>query len=141
MSTFRFYYPMVVRYGDLDAQGHVNNARYLTYMEQARVGYFTHLGLWDGRSFLDTGVILADVHITFRQPILLGQDIRVGVRVCKLGNKSLDVEQSIEDTSTGQILASASLVLVAFDYRTQQSIPILPAWRKSIAIFENLQLE
>jgi len=141
MSTFRFYYPMVVRYGDLDAQGHVNNARYLTYMEQARVGYFTHLGLWDGRSFLDTGVILADVHITFRQPILLGQDIRVGVRVCKLGNKSLDVEQSIEDTSTGQIMASASLVLVSFNYRTQQSIPILPAWRKSIAIFENLQLE
>jgi acyl-CoA thioester hydrolase len=141
MSTFRFYYPMVVRYGDLDAQGHVNNARYLTYMEQARVGYFTHLGLWDGRSFLDTGVILADVHITFHQPILLGQDIRVGVRVCKLGNKSLDVEQSIEDTSTGQIMASASLVLVAFDYRTQQSILILPAWRKSIAIFENLQLE
>ena len=105
---------MVVRYGDLDAQGHVNNARYLTYMEQARVGYFTHLGLWDGRSFLDTGVILADIHITFRQSILLGQDIRVGIRVCKLGNKSLDVEQSIEDASTGQIMASASMVLVAF---------------------------
>jgi acyl-CoA thioester hydrolase len=141
MSIFRFYYPMVVRYGDLDAQGYVNNARYLTYIEQARVAYFIHLGLWDGRSFLDNGVVLADVHITFRQPILLGQDIRIGMRVCKIGNKSLDVEQSIEDASSGQIMASASLVLVAFDYHTQQSIPILPTWRKTIADFEDLLLD
>lgn len=141
MSTFRFYYPMVVRYGDLDAQGHVNNARYLTYMEQARVGYFTHLGLWDGHSFLNTGVILADIHITFHRPILLGQDIRIGVRITRLGNKSLDFEQNIEDVSTGQSMASASVVLVTFDFHTQQSIPIPKAWRKTITDFEYNPLE
>ena len=129
---------MVVRYGDLDAQGHVNNSRYLTYLEQGRVGYFIHLGLWDGHSFMDSGIILADVHISFRAPILLGQDIRVGVGIVRLGNKSLNFEQTIEDTPSGCIMASASVVLVAFDYRTQQSIPIPAAWRKIIAKFESL---
>ena len=38
MSAYHFSYPIEVRYGDLDPQGHVNNAKYLTYMEQARVG-------------------------------------------------------------------------------------------------------
>ena len=59
MSTCRFYHPIEVRYGDLDPQGHVNNARYLTYMEQARIAYVAHLGLWKGPSFLDIGIILA----------------------------------------------------------------------------------
>ncbi|NOY99067.1 MAG: acyl-CoA thioesterase, partial [Chloroflexi bacterium] len=39
MSDFHFYHPIVVRYGDLDPQGHLNNARYLTYFEQARIHY------------------------------------------------------------------------------------------------------
>ncbi len=70
MSLFGFYQPIELRYGDLDPQGHVNNASYLTYIEQARIGYIRHLGLWQGGSFLDIGIILADVHLTFRAPIL-----------------------------------------------------------------------
>ena len=72
MPTFCFYHPIEVRYGDLDPQGHVNNAKYMTYMEQARVAYIRHLGLWPGGSFLDLGIILADARITFRKPILFG---------------------------------------------------------------------
>ena len=48
MTKFRYYHLIEVRYGDLDPQGHVNNACYLTYMEQARIGYIQHLGLWAG---------------------------------------------------------------------------------------------
>jgi len=44
MAEFNYYHPIEVRYGDLDPQGHVNNARYLTYFEQARINYIAHLG-------------------------------------------------------------------------------------------------
>ena len=44
MSQFRFYHPIEVRYGDLDPQGHVNNAKHLTYFEQARISYMVELG-------------------------------------------------------------------------------------------------
>jgi acyl-CoA thioester hydrolase len=139
MSAYRFYHPIEVRYGDLDPQGHVNNARYLTYMEQARVAYIRRLGLWDGGSFLSIGIILADAHLTFRQPVLFGQAVRVGVRVTHLGNKSLKMEYALEDAQNGQELASGSTVLVAFDYHAGRTILIPGTWRRAIAAFDELE--
>ena len=66
MSDYHFYHPIEVRYGDLDPQGHVNNAKHLTYFEQARIAYMIELGLFTkDQSFMEIGVILADVHITY----------------------------------------------------------------------------
>lgn len=138
MNGFRFFHPIEVRYGDLDPQGHVNNASYLTYLEQARIAYIRQLGLWPSDSFLDIGIILADAQLTFRSPILFGQPVRAGVRVTRLGNKSLSMEYRLEDEQTGQELASASSVLVAYDYHARQSIPIPPVWRETISRFEGL---
>jgi acyl-CoA thioester hydrolase len=138
MSAFRFYHPIEVRYGDLDPQGHLNNAKYLTYMEQARITYVRHLGLWKGGSFLDVGVILAEASVTFKAPILWDQPIQVGVRTQRLGNKSFDVIYTIEDSQTGNQHASGSTVQVAYDYHTTQTIPIPDAWRKIIIEFEDL---
>ncbi len=138
MSKFNFYHPIEVRYGDLDPQGHVNNARYLTFMEQTRVAYVRQLGLWDGGSFLSFGMIMADAHVTFKAPILWGQPIRVGMRIEQLGNKSMHSLYRIEDTQTQHTLAEGSSVLVAYDYPTAQTIPIPDTWRKIIMEFENL---
>ncbi len=137
---FKFYHPIEVRYGDLDPQGHVNNAKYLTYMEQARIHYIQRLGLWNGGSFLDVGIILADFHITFHAAATFGQAVRVGVRVTRLGNKSMDTRYIIEDTATGQVLADGASVLVAYDYHAQQSIPIPEEWRQAISIYEGIPI-
>jgi acyl-CoA thioester hydrolase len=138
---FKFYHPIEVRYGDLDPQGHLNNARYLTYMEQARIQYIKHLGLLKGDSFMDMGVILADIHITFRAPVQFGQAVRVGVRVARLGNKSMDMLHDIEDAGSGEVLASGTAVLVAYDYHNSRSIPIAEEWRRIISDFEKLPRE
>jgi acyl-CoA thioester hydrolase len=138
MAEFRFYYPIEVRYGDLDPQGHLNNAKYLTYIEQARINYIKQLGLWDGISFLDIGFILADVHLTFRSPIHFGQPVRVGVRVSRLGNKSLTMEYRLEDAGNGQELARGSTVSVAYNYHERETIPLPTEWRTAITNFEGL---
>jgi acyl-CoA thioester hydrolase len=139
MTDYNFTHPIEVRYGDLDPQGHLNNARYLTYFEQARIFYFVKLGLFrQGQSFLDIGVILADVHLTFHAPVLFGMDIKVGVRTIRLGNKSFTVEQAVIDNTTGKHLASAQLVLVTYDYHTGQTIPIPSEWREKTTQFEKL---
>ncbi len=135
---FKFYHPIEVRYGDLDPQGHLNNARYLTYMEQARIQYIKHLGLWQGDSFMDMGVILADIHISFHAPVQFGQAVRVGVRVSRLGRKSMEMVHVMEDAESGQELAAGTAVLVAYDYHTSRSIPILDEWRQVISDFEKL---
>lgn len=140
MSAFHFYHPIEVRYGDLDPQGHLNNAKYLTFIEQARISYIQHLGLWDGGSFLEIGMILAEVRLTFRQPVLFGQPVRVGVRVVRLGNKSLEMEFAIEDAQSEALLANGSSVQVAYDYKTHKTIPVPEKWRTAINAFEELAL-
>jgi acyl-CoA thioester hydrolase len=135
---FKFYHPIEVRYGDLDPQGHLNNARYLTYMEQARIQYIKHLGLMKGDSFIDLGVILADIHITFRAPVQFGQAVRVGVRVSRMGNKSMDMLHVMEDAESGEVLASGNAVVVAYDYHNSRSVPISEEWRRVIREYEGL---
>jgi acyl-CoA thioester hydrolase len=138
MNDFRFTHPIEVRYGDLDPQGHVNNASYLTYLEQARIAYVRQFGLWHTGSFLDLGIILADAHLTFRSAIQFGQSVLVGVRVTRLGNKSLTMEYRLEDGLTGQELASGSTVLVTYDYHSGRTVPLPPEWRETISKFEGL---
>jgi acyl-CoA thioester hydrolase len=138
MTAFRFFQPIEVRYGDLDPQGHVNNARYLTYMEQGRVAYIRHLGLWPGGSFLDLGVILADIQVSFLAPILFGDPLRVGLAVTRLGNKSFDMEYRIEDESGARLFATGKSVQVTYNYGTNQTISIPESWRKVIQDFEQL---
>ena len=139
MSDFRFYHPVEVRYGDLDPQGHVNNAKHLTYFEQARIQYMIELGLFTkDQSFMEVGVILADVHITYFAPIHFGQNIRVGVHVAKFGNKSMTWEQNIVDTDTKKELAKGEVVIVTYDYKDEKTIPIPEEWRKKITAFEGL---
>ncbi len=134
----KFYHPIEVRYGDLDPQGHVNNAKYLTYFEQARVAYIQHLGLWDGKSFLDVGMILADVQVTFHAAVRFGQELRVGVRVTRLGGKSFKTTYCLNDAHTRKELATGSATLVAYDYRARETISIPEVWRHAIATFEGI---
>jgi acyl-CoA thioester hydrolase len=137
MSEFRFHHPIEVRYSDLDPQGHVNNARFLTFFEQARVSYLIHLGLFSkDQSFLDVGIIIADAKITFLAPIYFGQDVRVGVRVSRIGNKSMSMEYQIIDGAGGSELATGSTTLVAFDYHEHKTIPVPEKWRIKVHEFE-----
>ncbi|MCC6498636.1 MAG: acyl-CoA thioesterase [Anaerolineales bacterium] len=141
MSDFRFYHPVEVRYGDLDPQGHVNNAKHLTYFEQARIAYLVELGLFTkDQSFMEIGVILADVHITYFEPVYFGQRVKVGVHVSKLGNKSMTWEQNIVDVETGKGLAKGEIVMVTYNYRAEKTIPIPQEWREKIKGFENLSV-
>ena len=136
MADFKFYYPIQVRYGDLDPQWHVNNAHTLTFMEQARFAYLLKVGLWDGKSFLDLGLIIADTHVSYKAPIILGQKVRVGVKVAKIGNKSLTFEYQIEDEDNDMVLATGEIVGVSYNYHTHNTQTVPEDWRQKINIFE-----
>ncbi|HSG42950.1 MAG TPA: thioesterase family protein [Anaerolineales bacterium] len=141
MSNYHFYHPIEVRYGDLDPQGHVNNAKHLTYFEQARIAYKVKLGLFTkDQSFMEVGVILADVHITYFEPVYYGQNIKVGVHAARLGNKSMTWEQNIVDAETGKELAKGEVVLVAYDYQNEKAVSIPQEWREKISSFEGLKV-
>src|SRR5919108_2177219 len=90
-DPFRFACPITVRYGDLDAQGHMNHARYFTFMEEARFQYVRHLGLWtDVTDFNAVRQIVAEAACTYRRPVMLGQTVDVAGGGPRLGNKNLE---------------------------------------------------
>ena len=139
MNGFNFFHPIEVRYGDLDPQGHVNNAKFVTYFESGRVQYVQSLGFFaKGQSFLEIGVILADLQITFLAPILWGTPVQVGVRTTQLGSKSLHMEQCIVNREDNTVFTTGKAVLVAFNYHHGKSIPIPADWRQKISDFEGL---
>ena len=133
---FSYYHPIQIRYGDLDMQRHVNNAVYLTYLESARLGYYEQAGIWKRETGLLTGMVVARIEIDYLAPIIFGQAIQVGLRVDRIGQKSLNFTNQIESVDQVQVYARGKTVMVAFDDAKQQSIQVPDSWREKITLFE-----
>jgi acyl-CoA thioester hydrolase len=118
-----------VRFRDLDAMGHVNNAVYLTYLEQARFTFLDGLGLVEA---LDRPpMILARVELDYRAQIEPGEEVEIGVRTSRVGTKNFELEYRCE--ASGRHVADARTVLVAYDYERQEPVPVSEAWRRALA--------
>ena len=139
ITAFTYTHPITVRYSDLDPQGHVNNAAYLSFLESARLGYYQASGIWQKSSGFKTGMVVARMEIDYLAPIFLGQPIQVGLRIPHLGTKSMVFDFLIEDTQSGKSLARGKSVMVTYDNATESSIPIPPDWREKITQFEEQQ--
>jgi acyl-CoA thioester hydrolase len=135
MEGFRHVIPISVRFRDVDALGHVNNAVFLTYLETARVEYI-HSVVFDTatRNISDWGLILAQISCDFKKPIYLGQAVEVGTRIAEMRNSSFLVEQRIE--ADGQLAALAKAVLVHYDYQDGKSVRIPGGFRSRVESFE-----
>ncbi len=133
---FHYYHTICVRYADLDPQRHVNNAILVTYLESARMGYYQAVGMWDGQSFDQFGMVVAALHIDYNRPIRFGQRVKVGLGVRHMGNKSLRFRFQVQDGDGQTIFARGEITMVAYDPQADRSIPIPEAWRKKIETFE-----
>jgi acyl-CoA thioester hydrolase len=118
-----------VRFRDLDALGHVNNAVFLTYMESARTAWALENGLMTGVG--DLPLILARVEVDFRAPVELGDVVEITIRPGRVGTKSFALDYELR--ADGRLVAEAKSVLVGYDYASGESIPIPDRWRKLLA--------
>ena len=129
MAASGFVHKETVRFRDLDGLGHVNNAVFLTYIEQARIAFLRHLGLV--RSLEDMAMILARVEIDFRAEATVGDVVEISVRPSRFGTKSFDLEHEL--TVGNRLVAEARSVLVAYDYARRESIVLPDDWRRKLA--------
>jgi acyl-CoA thioester hydrolase len=130
VQGFDFVHRERVRFRDLDAMGHVNNAVFATYVEQARIEYLRSLGVLDGPLYM--GMILARLELDFLAPAMSEGEVEIGVRTARSGNKSFELEYELEQA--GRPIARASTVLVAYDYDEARSIPLPESWRDVLAV-------
>jgi len=134
MDGYRHVHSQEVAFRDLDAFGHVNNAVYLTYIENARIGYVREvLGIESLKGLL---LIVASVKIDFRSRANLGEVLEIGSRTTRVGTKSFDLDHEIR-SQDGRLVAEVSTTLVAFDYDADNTMPIPPEWKERIENYES----
>lgn len=106
-----------VRFGDTDAMGHVNNATFLTYLEDTRVAFFRRVS---GDLIALSGLILARTEIDFVKPIFFGTGpVRTTAWVERIGTKSFSMGYTMEQD--GAVVGRATAVMVAYDYAANAS--------------------
>ena len=135
-DEFRHRTSLDVRFRDIDAFGHVNNAVFATYAEQARVQYLLDV-IGPTEPFERMPLILARLEIDFRSPILLGERVTVSSQVDRIGGSSIGMRHRILAGADEHVAAEVASVLVAYDYATATPIPVPNDWRERIGLHED----
>ena len=127
---------IIVRWSDCDPMGHVNNAVYITYMEQARIEFFRKFfGLKAGKRITPDHFrfIIAENSCRYLKPVYVDQTLTVEINVTEVKNSSFVFGYEMKDKRTGDAVASGRSVQVWFDYKTEKSIPIPEEYRKKLS--------
>ena len=123
-----FRTPVSLRWSDLDAFNHVNNARYLTFLEQARIEWFETLG----EPWMDdhSAPVVASATLNFKRPIEYPADVAVELFTEKLGNSSVVIGHRIV-AADGTLHCDGNVVAVWVERRSGKPTPLPPAVRRA----------
>ncbi|MFG1449470.1 MAG: thioesterase family protein [Thermoplasmataceae archaeon] len=119
-----------VRYGDIDALGHVNNAVFLTYFELGRVDLLRRIN--DEFSADKAGIVIAHIEVDYRRPLLFDSSPILFTEVSAIGNKSITFNHRLVD-SNGSEFASGKTVSVCVS-EEGKAISVPEEWRKKLLI-------
>ena len=125
VTRVTFVHREIVRFRDIDALGHMNNAVYATLVEQARIGFLSPKGA-DAEN-----MILARLEIDFRAPVEFGETVEISVQPTRVGTKSFDLEYVLR--AADRVVAEAKTVLVAYDYEHARSVELPDEWKERLA--------
>lgn len=124
-------YPINIRFRDLDSYGHVNNAVYLTYLEEGRILFFRDLvgSNWDWDRH---GILLVKHEINYKIPLMLNDEAELELAVTKMGTKSFEITFKITKIFNGQpvLTTLGSTTAVCFDHKNQITTDIPDDWRE-----------
>ncbi|WP_340650121.1 thioesterase family protein [Pseudoxanthomonas winnipegensis] len=123
--------PISVRWRDMDAYGHVNNAKYISYLEEARVRWLH--GVTSGQT-MGRGIspVVANTDVNYRRPIVWPNDIVVELFVERVGNSSVTIgHRIVADNDDTVLYSDGHVVVVWIDTATGKSAPIPEAVRQA----------
>lgn len=126
LDRFEFVTDLRTRFRDIDSMGHVNNAVYATYLEQARADYFEAV---IGRPLHEVRTVLVSLEIEFRAPIELGDRVSVGLTVPDLGESSIPMAYAVHGADGPAAVAETVQVPVDADGDAR---PVPGEWRDRI---------
>lgn len=138
-GDFAFYLPLATRWGDMDALGHVNNAKFFTYDESVRLAYFTELMRDDPKFWNEYGLILAHIEADFIEQLKPPAELALGFRIARFGRTSMGTEAGM--FLGDRLIAVTRGVLVWFDYRASKPLPLPDGVKERIRAREKVPPE
>lgn len=144
LPDFAFVVPVEVWFRDLDAMGHVNNAMFFTYFEQARTRYW--LTLAGEHDFAKIGFIVVHGECDYVTPATLGETLLVGVRIAAAGRSSFTFEYRIvnhDPTLDGpaRLVATGKTVQALYDWDAKRTVAMSEELRRKIEAREGKPLK
>lgn len=128
---------ITVNWGDMDALGHVNHSVFATWMETARMEYFSKMGMMELYENSNTGPILARIEVDYKFPIVFPDVVKVLTSVSRIGNSSFDMKYEISSLAKeGEVAATGKVVGVLVDYNTGKPVPMPEELKNSIIELE-----
>jgi acyl-CoA thioester hydrolase len=124
----RFVYDVALRWSDMDAYGHVNNARFLTLYEEARVAMFFVAARATGVWSMEEGIVIARHEIDYLRPIDYGDPVRIEMWISEIRGASFTVAYELFDD--GVLASRAKSVCVPFNLTEQHPRRISEAERE-----------
>lgn len=125
-DTWPFSYVDRVRYGDLDANRHLNNVVVLQFYESARIAYIEELlpDLDPTDPEGGTGFIFAEAHVNYRSPAFYGEPLRTFIRPSHLRRSSVRLEFRMVCDTDDRLVAEGWGTIVGYDYQAHRATPL-----------------
>jgi len=118
ITNFKFQHSLKTRWKDSDAFRHINNAVYLSYVEDARLELMRRWGITqDGKS-----VIVASVTIDYYKQVIHPTELIIGQRVSRIGNKSFDITSIVFNKDTQESICKSVITIVCFDFSLNKTV-------------------
>jgi len=117
------------RWGDMDSLGHINHAKYLIYMESARVEFYSSLGFGSIRLSQNPSIILGGMNIKYISQIEHPSKLSVCHRINRVGSKSFDFLGSIFQENQAHSCFIGIFKMISFDYKSQKTVEVPAAIR------------
>ena len=120
LDNFPFHHSIKTRWRDLDAFRHVNNATFLSYIEDARILFFKRWGI----NLKDKSLIVASVKIDYINQLKHPSNLIIGQKVARLGTKSYDIQSAVFEEKSELLICCSIITSVCYDFINNKTIPL-----------------
>ena len=120
IQDFYFQHQVKTRWRDLDSFRHVNNAVFLSYIEDARYELIRRWNL----DYESKSIIAASIKIDYLKQVIHPSDLIIGQRVIRIGNTSFDIEAVVFEKNENVAVCKALVTCVAFDFKSNKPVKV-----------------
>ncbi len=128
-----FIHTLTPRFNDMDIYNHVNNAVYLSYLEEARIAYMTAIGL-RGLFNRQRSTVVAHASVDYKSPAHFGDTLDIEVKIGEIRNTSYELVYRVVRRQDGALIAAGRTVQVCFNFELNVPTRLPDEWRTLLQV-------